>query len=369
LTNPLQELAREGQAVWLDYIRRDLLTDGELVRLIREDDLTGVTSNPAIFESAIGGSDLYDEEMRKLLSSDPSMSAVALYERLAVTDIRMAADALAEVYERTGGADGFVSLEVSPHLARDAAGTVAEARRFWSLVDRPNLMIKVPATKEGIPAIEELLASGIHVNITLMFSLDHYEAVAQAYLRGLARAESPSGIGSVASFFVSRVDTAVDAALEQVGTPEALALRGRVAIANSELAYERYEELFHGEAFEALAQAGARPQRVLWASTSTKNPEYNELLYVEELIGPETVNTIPPKTLETFREKGKASRTLGRHPGGAHRCLDDLAGVGVSLDEITEALQVEGLAKFEQPFDKLLGTLAAKRDLLVGELA
>jgi len=280
LRNRLQELSAQGQAVWLDYIRRDLLTDGELERLVKEDGVTGVTSNPAIFENAIGGSELYDEEMRRTLRDVPGIQAAELYEQLAITDIRMAADILRPVFDETEGADGFVSLEVSPHLARDTAGTIAEARRFWSLVDRPNLMIKVPATAEGIPAIEELLATGIHVNITLMFSLQHYEDVAQAYLRGLARSENPAGVSSVASFFVSRVDSAVDAALEEVGSEAALALRGRVAIANSELAYERYEEIFHGDLFSELVERGARPQRVLWASTSTKNPEYDDLLYV-----------------------------------------------------------------------------------------
>jgi transaldolase len=358
--NPLRALNDFGQVVWMDYIHRTMLTGGELARLVEQDGLTGVTSNPAIFEKAIGGGTDYDEQLRGLLSAgEPSVEAI--YEALAFEDIRLAADLLRPVHDATAGADGFVSLEVSPHLAYDAAGTIAQARDLWERVDRPNLMIKVPATAEGLPAIEQLLASGINVNITLMFSLDDYEAVAQAYLRGAARLDEPSRVASVASFFVSRVDSKVDALLEADGGREALALRGTIAIANSKLAYRRYREIFEGEPFAELAARGARPQRVLWASTSTKNPEYRDVLYVEELIGPDTVNTMPPETIEAFRDHGRPRASLTEDVGGAERRLAALAGLGIDLDRVTSELQREGVEKFAVPFDKLLDTLASKR--------
>ncbi len=360
----LLELRDQGQAVWLDYIRRDLLTTGELAALVRDDGVTGVTSNPAIFNQAIGESTLYDAALEDLLAQAPRASIVNLYEELAVQDIRRAADILGSVYEASAGADGFVSLEVSPHLARDTPGTIAEARRLWTWVDRPNLMIKVPATEEGIPAIEELLAGSIHVNVTLMFSLEHYERVAQAYLRGVARAEEPARVASVASFFVSRVDSKLDSLLEAEGSKAALALRGKIGIANSKLAYARFQELFESDAFAPLAARGARPQRVLWASTSTKNPAYRDVLYVEELIGPQTVNTIPPKTLEAFRSHGESRPSLLEDVAEARRAVEALAEVGLDLAELTEELQREGVEKFVHPFDSLLATLAGKRDAL-----
>ena len=363
--NPLQQLRNEGQAIWLDYIRRDLLTGGELARLVAEDGVTGVTSNPAIFQKAIGESLLYDDDIRKLLDERPRISAQELYEELAVAEIRMAADVLRPVYEAEDGADGFVSLEVSPHLARDTDGTLAEARRLWRRVDRPNLMIKIPATDEGIPAIEEALAEGIHVNVTLMFSLADYEAVAGAFLRGAARAAEPSRTASVASFFVSRVDSKVDGRLEAIGTDQARSLLGTIAIANSMLAYRRFREIFHGEPFAALRARGARPQRVLWASTSTKNPAYRDVLYVEELIGSETVNTLPPGTLTAFRDHGTVRRSLEEGMAGADESLRRLAAVGVDLDAATAELQREGVEKFAQPFDRLVATLEAKREALV----
>ncbi|MCP4204663.1 MAG: transaldolase [bacterium] len=362
--NRLRMLGTQGQAIWLDYIRRDVLENGELARLISEDGLTGVTSNPAIFEKAIGNSDLYDSDIRAALEKDPEISTGLLYEHLAIRDIQLAADLLAPVYESTNGADGFVSLEVSPHLARDTEGTLAEASRFWQKVDRPNLMIKVPATVEGIPAVESLLAEGIHVNVTLMFSMAHYEAVAQAYIRGVERAAKPERAASVASFFVSRVDSLIDKLLaESAGsdTPEAGDLAGRIAIANSKMAYARYLEIFHGPAFARLREAGARPQRVLWASTSTKNPDYRNVLYVEELIGPETVNTIPPRTLEDFREHGEVSPTLTADLDRARSDLSALAAIGIDLDGATDRLQREGLEKFGVPFDRLLAALESKR--------
>ena len=363
--NRLRALSEAGQAVWLDYIRRDVLTGGELAKLVERDGVSGVTSNPAIFQKAIGESDLYDEEIGAILLENPEIGTVELYERIAIHDIRLAAAILRPVWERTGGRDGYVSLEVSPHLARDTGGTVAEARRLWKAVGRENLMIKVPATAEGIPAIEELLAGGIHVNVTLMFSLADYEAVAGAYLRGVARARRPERSASVASFFVSRVDSKVDARLAEIGAPEALSLAGKIGIANSKQAYRRFREIFHGDAFAELAGRGAAPQRVLWASTSTKNPAYRDVLYAEELIGPETVNTLPPETLEAFRDHGVVEpRLLAGHEEAAAQ-LERLASVGVDLDEVTAALQREGIVKFAQPFDRLLETLDGKRAALL----
>ena len=359
--NRLKALTEAGQAVWLDYIRRDLLTGGELARMVDEDGVTGVTSNPAIFQKAIGESDLYDAAVEKLLRARPDIDTIGLYEELAIRDIQMAADVLRTVYDRTGGADGFVSLEVSPHLARDTAGTVSEARRFWSRVDRPNLMIKVPATPQGIPAIEELLAGGIHVNVTLMFSLAHYEAVAQAYLRGLRRSEHPERAASVASFFVSRVDSLIDKRLDTHESADAGSLRGTIGIANSKKAYARYREIFEGSDFAELAGRGARPQRVLWASTSTKNPAYRDVVYVEELIGPNTVNTIPPATLEAFRDHGEVRQSLVEGIDRARSSLEKLAALGIDLGAATEQLQIEGLEKFAAPFDRLLATLEEKR--------
>ena len=362
--NPLQRLRSEGQAIWLDYIRRDLLTSGELERMVAEDGVTGVTSNPAIFQQAIGESELYDDDIRRLIDDRPGLSATELYEELAVGEIRMATDILRQVYESESGADGFVSLEVSPHLARDTEATLAEARRLWSWVDRPNLMIKIPATAEGIPAIEEALAEGIHVNVTLMFSLADYEAVAGAFLRGAARSPEPARAASVASFFVSRVDSMVDRKLEAVGTEEARSLLGTIAIANSRLVYRRFRELFHGEPFAVLRQRGVRPQRVLWASTSTKNPAYPDVLYVEELIGAETVNTLPPATLVAFKDHGTVRPSLDEGMATAEEPIRRLAALGVDLDAATAELQRQGVEKFAQPFDRLLATLEEKRAAL-----
>ncbi len=363
----LAALAARGQAIWLDYIRRDLLVSGRLSELVGEG-LRGMTSNPTIFEKAIGGSDEYDDAVRAALAEESDIDTTGLFERLAVADIRHAADVLREVYDATEGGDGFVSLEVSPHLARDTAGTAAEARRLWDVVDRPNLMIKVPGTAEGIPAVEELLAAGLNINVTLMFSLAHYEAVAHAYLRGVARAAVPAGVASVASFFVSRIDTAVDAALEQVGNPEALAHCGKAAVVNAKAAYRRYRQIFEGDEFAALRDAGARPQRVLWASTSTKNPAYSDVMYVEELIGPGTVNTLPPATLDAFRDHGVVrgdTITEGWEDVDAHFAA--LAELGIDMDEVTEQLQVDGVKAFADSYDQLLATLDVKRRSLLAE--
>jgi transaldolase len=360
----IKQLVDHGQAVWLDFIRRDILVNGELERLIAEDGVSGVTSNPAIFQQAIGDSAEYDGDLQVLLAEAPGCSSMDLYEAIAIADIRMAADQLAATYRQTEGRDGFVSLEVSPHLARDTAGTAEEARRLWQRVDRPNLMIKIPATPEGLPAVEQVLSDGINVNITLMFSLDHYEAVAQAYLGALVKCPRPQTLASVASFFVSRVDTMTDGLLEEIGSEEALSLRGKIAIANSKMAYQRFQELFHGEAFAAWRQQGVGVQRVLWASTSTKNPSYRDVIYVEELVGPETVNTVPPSTLEAFRHHGEVRDNLTDGLEQAREDLQRLAALGIDLDAVTEELQREGIDKFAQPFDRLLETLEQKRSAL-----
>jgi len=368
--NPLRILEAQGQAVWLDYIRRNLLTSGGLKRLVEEDGLSGVTSNPTIFEKAIAGSTDYDAGLRDSLSREAEQSSAVLFEGLAVDDIRAAADILRPVYDRTQGADGFVSLEVSPTLAHDTQGTQSEARRLWKKVDRPNLMIKVPATAEGIPAIEALIAEGINVNITLMFSLAHYEKVAQAYLSGIARCARPERVASVASFFVSRVDSVVDALLDANGSAGALALRGKAGIANSRAVYKRFREIFEGDAFAPLRAKGARIQRVLWASTSTKNPAYRDVMYIEELIGPDTVNTVPPATIDAFRNHGQVrGNTIAE---GVPAALADLAALktfGVSLDAVTEKLQADGVSSFSTSFETLLAAIDTKRRaILRGEL-
>jgi transaldolase len=366
----LKALGKLGQSIWLDYVQRSLITSGELGRLVEEDGLCGVTSNPTIFEKAIAGSQDYDDELHAILTDNPRAEPRTLYELSAIRDIQMAADVLKSVYDNTGGADGFVSLEVSPHLARDTDGTLGEVRRLWRAVARPNVMIKVPGTPEGIPAIEALIAEGININITLMFSLRHYEAVAQAYLSGLARSAAPERVASVASFFVSRVDTVVDRELEAIGTPQALALRGQSAIANARLVYRRFREIFYGEAFSRLRRQGARVQRPLWASTGTKNPAYSDVFYVEGLIGPATVNTLPPATLDAFRDHGQASRaTVGESWDEAESCLAELQELGIDLVAVTEKLQTDGVAAFAASYEQLLAALAQKRKTIVAHRA
>jgi transaldolase/glucose-6-phosphate isomerase len=365
--NPLKQLSEQGQSIWLDYIRRNLITSGGLKRLVEEDSIRGVTSNPTIFDKAISGSTDYDDALRELLAKKSHFDAGKLYEPLVIEDIQTAADVLRPVYEATRGDDGYVSLEVSPHLAHDTAATINEAKRLRAAVDRPNLMIKVPATPAGIPAIEELIASGVNVNITLMFSMAHYEAVARAYINGLQRSANPAGVASVASFFVSRVDTMVDKQLEAVGTPEAKALLGKIAIANSKVVYRRFLEIFHGEGFAALRQRGARVQRPLWASTGTKNPAYSDVLYVENLIGPETVNTLPPDTIDAFRDHGKVpGATIKEGLAEAEDALSRLSSVGVDLGAITEKLQQDGVASFAASFDQLMAALEKKRQTMIG---
>lgn len=360
--NPLLDLRARGQSIWLDYIRRDLIQGGELKRLIDNDGLRGVTSNPTIFEKAIDDGTQYDGALRELFAQNPGIAARAVYDALSIEDVRSAAEVLLPAYKESGGSDGFVSIEPPPQLTRDTQATVQEARRLWRAVNQPNLMIKVVATKEGVQAVEALIAEGINVNITLMFSLSHYEAVAGAYIRGLQRLKEPAKVASVASFFVSRVDTEVDRALEALGSAEALALRGKIAIANSKKVYQRFREIFDGDNFSALRQRGARVQKPLWASTSAKNPNYRDVLYVEELIGPDTVNTLPLPTLSAFREHGRVpGDTIREDVSAAADQLQTLSNLGIDLNAIAEKLQADGIDSFASAYDRVLAALEKKR--------
>jgi transaldolase len=363
--NSLKQLQDRGQSIWLDYIRRDLITSGEFQRLVEEDGVHGVTSNPTIFDKAIAGGTSYDDALRLLLSTDPDRDTQTLLESLEIQDLQMAADILRPVYDQTEGADGFVSIEVSPRLACDTAASIAEAQRLWRAVNRPNLMVKIPSTVQGVQAVEVLIAEGININITLMFSLAHYEAVAQTYLRGLKRNEKPHQVSSVASFFVSRVDTEVDRALEAIGTPEAMSLRGKIAIANARVVYRRFREIFLGTPFEEFRRRGARLQRPLWASTGTKNTAYSDVLYIEQLIGPHTINTIPPATLNAFRDHGGVQPTLEAGAQGAEQALARLANLGIDLGAITEKLLADGITAFTHSLDELLASLKEKRSALL----
>lgn len=358
MTNPLLQLQEHGQSIWIDYIRRDLIHNGGMQEFIDRDGVRGVTSNPAIFEKAIAQSDLYDEAMKALHESN----SVAIYETLAVQDIQAACDVFLPVYEATNGGDGFVSLEVSPRLAHDTQGTIEEAKRLYADVNRPNVMIKVPATPEGLPAIESLIAEGININVTLIFSQAAYKKVCESYIRGLEKrletGQSVKGIASVASVFISRIDSKVDKILEEKGLNDLL---GKVGIANLKLVYQQYKSIFHGPRFEALAQAGAATQRPLWASTSTKNPNYRDVVYVETLIGPETVNTLPLSTLEAFRDHGIAATTIEDDLDEAKQVMAQLTDAGVNLDQIMDELLSEGVEKFVTPFDQLLNSIAEKR--------
>jgi transaldolase len=361
--NPLIELKAYGQSFWYDNIRRKFLRDGTLKGLIDHDGLRGMTSNPSIFQKAIGDSDDYDEQMGELVAGGANTHAI--YESLAMADIRAACDLFASLYKKSNRGDGYVSLEVSPHLARETEGTIAEARRLFASVNRPNLMIKVPATAEGIPAIRQLISEGININITLMFSMKHYLAVSQAYIDGLTqlleRGGDPQEVASVASFFVSRVDTAVDKKLAALNDPAAESLMGKVAVANSRLVYQRFKEIFHGASFAHLSKAGAPVQRLLWASTSTKNPDYPDTLYIDQLIGSETVNTIPPHTIDAFRDHGQVGNTLEEGIEDARLVLDNLAELQIDLDEVTEQLQEDGVIAFAKSFDALIQTIRARK--------
>lgn len=373
--NSLQQLSSFGQSVWLDFIERGLIASGELTRLIEQDGLRGVTSNPAIFEKTISGSPVYDEAIGKILlekreprgssgSFKDPLTPKSVYERLAVADIQAAAMALEPVYHATEGRDGYVSLEVSPHLARDTELTIEEGRRLWKAVGKPNLMIKVPATSEGVPAIRHLISEGINVNVTLLFSTEMYVKVAEAYMSGLESLAKRGGrisrVASVASFFISRIDTLVDARLNAVSAQAASGIQGRVAIANAKLTYQVYKRLLDLPRWKALVAKGAQPQRLLWASTSTKNPNYRDVLYVEELIGKDTVNTLPPATLEAFRDHGIARPSLEEDLDSARAVLDQLRGVGISLSEVTDQLLTDAVRLFVEPFDQLLGSIEKK---------
>lgn len=372
--NPLRELVGFGQSVWLDYIRRDLITTGELARLIQEDGLRGMTSNPAIFEKAIVESAEYRETLQELVRK-PDLDAKGIYEQIAIKDVQDAADALRVVYLETKGHDGFVSLEVSPHLAHKTQETIEEARRLWKAVGRENVMVKVPGTPEGIPAIRQLIGEGININVTLLFAQEVYERVAEAFIAGLEdrakRGGDVSRIASVASFFVSRIDTLVDGQLNEllksakVPDQELLrSLQGKVAIANAKLTYQRYKEIFSGARWQALAARGAQTQRVLWASTSTKNPAYRDVIYVEELIGRDTVNTIPPATFDAFRDHGKPRASLEENIEGARTTMQNLARAGISMKAVTDKLTEDGVKLFEDAFDKLLAAVEKQRSQL-----
>ena len=373
--NPLRQLEQCGQSPWLDSLRRSLIDTGELRDLIERDGLKGLTSNPSIFEKAIGESDEYDQAIRQFQSK--SDHAVAeIYEHLAIADIQAAADLFRPVYEATLGRDGYVSLECSPYLANDAQATVDEALRLWAAVHRPNLMVKVPATPAGLPAIRQLLGQGLNINITLLFSVGVYEQVVEAYLAGLEDFSRAGGdlskIASVASFFVSRIDSAIDGLLEKQSDRQSAApLLGKIAIANAKIAYTRYKALFSGPRWDNLAALGAKTQRLLWASTSAKNPAYRDTLYVEALIGRDTVDTLPPATMDAFRDHGKATPdAIEQDIDGAKKSLEALAALGVSLDAVTGQLVEEGVTLFADAFDKLLGAVARRRRALVeGETA
>ena len=361
---PLHQLAEQGQSVWIDFLSRRFVHDGDLAGLIR-DGVVGVTSNPTIFQGAIAEGDAYDEQIKELTATESEPKEIFI--ALARDDIRAACDLLQQVWDDGEGKDGWVSLEVDPNLAHETQGTIDEAARLHALVDRPNLLIKIPATREGLPAIEETIAAGIPVNVTLIFSLERHREVAEAYVRGLQRlvdgGGDPSRIASVASFFVSRVDTEADRRLDEVGGHDEL--KGTLAIANAKLAYATYQEIFSGDAWEKLAAAGATPQRCLWASTSTKNPEYRDVIYVEELVGPDTVNTMPRETVEAVMDHAKIERTLDRDVDGARRILEAFAAAGIDYDDVVETLEREGVEKFAKSFRELFADLEAKRDQLV----
>jgi len=366
--NPLIDLLKDGQSMWLDYIRRDLFTTGKLKAMIEEDGLRGMTSNPAIFEKAIADSSLYDDILHSL-AAQKDLSATAKYEQIAIRDIRDAADQLRGVYEETNFRDGYVSLEVSPYLANKTQETIDEARRLCKTVQRENVMIKIPGTAEGLPAIRQAISEGININVTLLFAQEVYVKVAEAYVAGVeelaARGGNLKKMAGVASFFISRIDTLIDSMLDQKlkGTSDpnqqALlkSLLGKVAIANGKLTYQRYQKIFSGPNWDKLAAKGAQTQRVLWASTSTKNPNYRDVMYVEELIGPDTVDTIPPATIDAFRQHGRVRLSLTEDITGAQKTMDDLAKAGISMKEVTDKLTVDGVKLFSDAFDELLAAV------------
>jgi transaldolase len=361
----LHQLSELGQSVWIDYLSRQLLQTGKLERMLEEDAVVGVTSNPTIFQKAIAEGDAYDDQMREVLGEEDDLKEVFL--KLAVQDVQNACDLFRRVWDEGKGQDGYVSIEVDPNLAYDTQATIDEAQRLHELVDKPNCFVKIPATEAGLPAIEEMIARGRSINVTLIFSLERYAEVVEAYLRGLERlvenGGDPGPVASVASFFVSRVDTEADKRLEAVGAPKEL--RGKLAIANAKLAYQRYLQLFSGERWAALTAKGGRSQRCLWASTSTKNPEYRDVMYVEELIGPETVDTMPEETIEAFQDHGRVALTLDRGVDEAQRVFEQVAEAGVDYDDVVATLEREGVDKFADSFKELLDGVRAKRGELV----
>ena len=367
-TNPLKELLKYGQSMWLDYIRRDLITSGKLKTMIDEDGLRGMTSNPSIFEKAIGESSLYDD-MLKSLSTRDDLDTTSRYEQIAIRDIQDAADLLRPVYQESNFRDGYVSLEVSPLLALKTQETIDEGRRLWKAVNRENVMIKVPGTAEGLPAIRQLIGEGININVTLLFAQEVYEKVADAYIAGLedlaARGGNLKKMAGVASFFISRIDSLVDSIIDDrlKTTTDAKqrellkSLQGKVAIANGKLTYQRYQRIFSGPRWAALVGKGAQTQRVLWASTSTKNPNYRDVMYVEELIGPDTVDTMPPGTVDAFRDHGRVRNSLTEDVPGAQKVMDNLAKAGISIKEVTDKLTTDGVKLFADAFTKLLAAV------------
>jgi len=364
--NHLQQLGMLGQSIWLDYIRRDLIADGELRRLIAEDGLRGMTSNPVIFNKAITGSYYYIEDIQTMVLG--GKDSIEIYEALSQQDVQRAADEFRPMYDKTDGQDGYVSLEVNPHLAHDTAGTIAEARRLWNALNRPNVLIKVPATTEGLPAIQQLISEGINVNVTLIFGLPRYQQVAEAYIAGiqarLAQGKSIKQVVSVASFFVSRIDTLVDPLLERImaqGGDEgqlATQVHGQVAIDSAKVVYQRYKKIFGGYAFKELTDQGARMQRLLWASTGNKNPDYSDVKYIEALIGADTVNTAPVETLNAYRDHGQPKARLEQDSQETKWILQRLPELGINIDKVTQQLEDEGVEKFQYAFDELMETLA-----------
>jgi len=365
MTNPLLKLKSLGQSIWLDYIQRDMLVNGDIKRMIDDDGLAGITSNPAIFEKAINNHHDYDQAISKLINQHADVRTI--YESLILDDAGQAADLFRYVYDRTNGLDGYVSIEVSPHLAHDTDATIREGMRLWGLLARPNIMIKVPATQEGIPAIRSLITAGVNINATLLFGIDRYQQVADAYMSGLEQrlssGQTIDRLTSVASFFLSRIDTLVDRMLDNMGAGNKTAgkLRGGTAIACARLAYQSYKEIIAGPRWQALAQHGARSQRLLWASTSTKEPSYSDIKYVEALIGPDTVNTLPPQTLEAYREHGHPALQLEQDVDQARTLHDELLVLGIDPADVAARLEMEGVEKFIEPYDKLLAALERKR--------
>ena len=366
--NPLKKLETLGQSIWLDYIRRDLITNGELLKLIENDGLRGMTSNPAIFEKAIAESNIYDTDIRKMASEKKDINTI--YEAISQQDVQKAADVFLPLYEKNKGEDGYVSLEVNPHLANETKGTIEEGRRLWTALNRPNVLIKVPATVEGLPAIRQLISEGINVNVTLLFGLPRYREVAEAYINGLEdrlkQGKPVNNIASVASFFLSRIDTLVDPLLEKIIESDnekkemAKMALGDVAISSARLAYQIYKEVFGSARFKKLEEKGARVQRLLWASTSNKNPNYSDIKYIEALIGANTINTVPPQTIDAYRDHGDPKLTIELDLDKEERALKSLSELGIDMEKVSQQLEDEGIGKFNEPFDKLMDALAKK---------